>query len=993
MVDIGSAVGYLLLDNTGFATTLQRSMQELRVFGDSSATVSDKLKGLGSACVSVGANLTKSLTLPTLAVGAGAMLMASNYQTSLAKISTIVDTTTTSMDELSAGTLGLSRRTGMAASELNAAMYEAISSGVAVGDALKFTEVAAKAAVGGFTDTATAVDGLTSVMNTYGIKTGDAEALANKFMVTQNLGKTTFGEIAGKIGLVAPVANAAGVSVDELLSSIAALTANGVQTSEAVTGVKAALSNVIKPTKEANDMAASLGLNFSLSALKAKGFAGFLEDVKSKTGGSTEKMAQLFGSVEALNSVLTLTSAQGSTLVNQSLTEMKTNTTGLNDAVTKMNDTSARKFAITLESVKSLGIEIGMKLLPIFDRMLNEFILPIVDWLTNLSAAQMDFVIKIGMLAAAIGPVLMIAGSAFTLISNVAGAMTLLKTANMSATVAQYGFNAALLANPITWIVVGIAALIAAFVLLWQNCDGFRNFFIGMWAGITSAASASWEGIKAGFNAIGAFFTVTIPAMWVNIKQAFVNGWNAIVTFFTISIPAWIVSFGKFLMELPDKIAYALGFAIGAFARWIVDLGKWAAVEIPKFISAVLKFFWELPGKTFDALVGVINSWMKFKSDLDKKAIETGTSMLNTVTKFFWELPGKIGAALNSGYENVKAWGTNLLTWAGTEIPKVTKSVGDFFWELPGQMLEIGKNIVEGLWNGITGASKWLGDKIDKFVAGIKARFTGKNALDIQSPSVVMTMYGGYIAEGLAKGIEENKEKPLSAIDNMVQAIKSTMSTMLGSLSLAVDQSKANFDLWANTIGLTATENETLEKKLMMLSSEMFVQNDRVKTLTLAYQDMVKAKGEASEESRRLFLELTKERIAESDLANQIAQTNKVRAQKSQSFTPEALGITNYLAELKTATNLAGYLGQSGYTQAQQQEYIDSYMASGGMNPKVTEYSSYNGPIGPVIPKSDKTTESVSASKGDVYNFYSPKALTPTETARANKKAQQELAF
>ena len=83
------------------------------------------------------------------------------------------------------------------------------------------------------------------------------EGLANQFLITQNKGKTTFGELASSIGGVAPTAKAAGVGVDQLLAGVASLTANGVGTSEAMTGIKAALSNVIKPSSEAEKMAKS----------------------------------------------------------------------------------------------------------------------------------------------------------------------------------------------------------------------------------------------------------------------------------------------------------------------------------------------------------------------------------------------------------------------------------------------------------------------------------------------------------------------------------------------------------------------------------------------------------------------------------------------------------------------------------------------------------------------------------------------------------------
>ena len=155
-----------------------------------------------------------------------------------------------------------------------------------------------------------------------------------------------------------PTAKAAGVGVNELLSGVASLTANGIGTSEAMTGIKAALSNVIKPSSEAAKKAKELGLNFSTAELQSKGLAGFLDEVKTATGGNTDTMAQLFGSVEALNTVLTLTSDQGSQLMNDTLSEMATNTTALDDAYNTMSDTAENSVKKGINSFKNLGIGI-----------------------------------------------------------------------------------------------------------------------------------------------------------------------------------------------------------------------------------------------------------------------------------------------------------------------------------------------------------------------------------------------------------------------------------------------------------------------------------------------------------------------------------------------------------------------------------------------------------------------------------------------------------
>ncbi|WP_243158354.1 phage tail tape measure protein, partial [Clostridium sporogenes] len=129
------------------------------------------------------------------------------------------------------------------------------------------------------------------------------------------------------MGSLTPIAKSAGASIDEMLAGMASLTKNGLKTDEAVTALKGVFSSVIKPTEEAAKTAQQLGIDFSVSALKSKGFAKFLEEIKVKTGGNTETMGKLFGNVRALSGALVLT-GKGFGDFNTSLDAMK-NSAGL----------------------------------------------------------------------------------------------------------------------------------------------------------------------------------------------------------------------------------------------------------------------------------------------------------------------------------------------------------------------------------------------------------------------------------------------------------------------------------------------------------------------------------------------------------------------------------------------------------------------------------------------------------------------------------------
>ena len=171
--------------------------------------------------------------------------------------------------------------------------YQVLSSGVDTKDALMVLNDASKLAVTGFTDTTTAVDILTSIMNGYGLTANDASKQVDQLIMAQKLGKLTVGDFASSIGDVIGIAATAKVPIVELESGIAALTLSGLGADKAITGVKGILNAVISPTAEASAKAKELGIQFNSTALESKGFANFMEDVHKKTR-AIRRIWQLF---------------------------------------------------------------------------------------------------------------------------------------------------------------------------------------------------------------------------------------------------------------------------------------------------------------------------------------------------------------------------------------------------------------------------------------------------------------------------------------------------------------------------------------------------------------------------------------------------------------------------------------------------------------------------------------------------------------------------
>ena len=396
---------------------------------------------------------------------------------------------------------------------------------------------------------------------------------------------------------------------------------------------------------------------------------------------------------------------------------------------------------------------------------------------------------------------------------------------------------------------------------LWNNCEGFREFWINLWENVKSAFSAAWEGIVN-------FFTVTIPEVFNNVINWIKENWQSILLFlinpfaglfqyfydnntkfkefvdnaieFIKELPSkiwtWlqntidnVAQWGsdllakaietgsnfldnvvQFFNELPYKLGYALGQAIGQVIQWGIDLYTFATTEIPAFIESVISFIKELPEKVWTWLVNTmtkIKTWgtnaINSAKDTGKKFIdnvinfvkglpekvwdwlvktmtkiktwgtnainsakETGSKFINNVVSFVKELPSKVYSWLSTTLSKVSSWGSDLAKKGKDAAKNLFDNIVDTIKELPSKLLDIGSDIVEGLWNGISNMSSWISSKISSFGEGVLGGI--KDFFGINSPSKVMAdEVGKWIPEGIAVGIEKNAKSALNSMKDL----------------------------------------------------------------------------------------------------------------------------------------------------------------------------------------------------------------------------------
>lgn len=346
---------FLKFDNN-FRTTEAQTKKSTGLMGQSmtkfAATAGTALAGAAAAFLSFQA-------------AAGSVSNARDFNAALAESSTLIEGTAAEMDEMSSSARTLAKDFGGDATTQVKAFYQAISAGAgSVTDATGLLDQANRLAIGGAAEVTTAVDILTSAMNVYVDEGLSAADTSDALFVAMKAGKTTIEELATTLGKVLPLAQKLGVSFDETTATVAALTKGGIATSQAVTGVQAAMTSVLKPSKEASDLAADLSLNFNAAAVEAKGFAAFMADVVAKTNGSSEAMSILFGSVEATTVALALSGAAGGFL-SDILGDMATKTGQTDEAFQKMASSLDKRWGRAVAATGDLALGLGNTLLTV----------------------------------------------------------------------------------------------------------------------------------------------------------------------------------------------------------------------------------------------------------------------------------------------------------------------------------------------------------------------------------------------------------------------------------------------------------------------------------------------------------------------------------------------------------------------------------------------------------------------------------------------------
>lgn len=749
-MDLFKLVGSIFINNkeanSQIDDTDKKAQNLATKIGSAMETAGNKITGLGKAIAPVSAVLTGALTASTKS--------ASDFQNGMAKMSTLFDTSKTSVSDLSKEFLTLSNKTGLSASELAEAGYQALSAGQSVDKVGKFVETAGNLAKAGFTSTTTAVDVLTTAMNAYGSSAGSADQIANKLVRTQNLGKTTVDELASAMGKVIPTASSMGVNINNLTSGYVSLTKQGIATAEATTYMNSMFNELgDSGTTLGGVIKEKTGKSFQECMNSGMSLADVLQITKQYADENGIAYNELWSSAEAGKAGLAILNG-GVDEFNQTVETMASDTDDVGEALDKL-ETPSVKAHKAINQIKNSGIELGTAfigaLAPTLEKVCG-IVEKATTWFSSLDDHTKTMIATAMGIGAVASPVLIIGGKIISGIGSMVGKIgTAISTiSSLSGSIGGLSGVLSAITSPIGLVVVAITALIAIFVALYNTNEDFRNTVQSAWATIKETISTVIEAVKELISAFIQLVKQAWDAWGQDIINVVTNAFNYISTFIDSAL----------------KIVQAVIQTVTALIK-----GDWSGVwdGIKNIVSTV-----------WDAIKNLISAGI----ELMKSIIQLGLNVIKTVFTTVWDaIKGIVQAVWNNLKSVIETVLNGIKSFISTALNAI-KSVFSTIWNAIKSVVTTVINAIKSVISSVFNAIK---STITSILNGIKSVFSSVwNGIK----STVSSVING-IKSTISSGLNGAKSTVTSVLNGIKSSFTSIWNGCKSVVSGAIDRIKS----------------------------------------------------------------------------------------------------------------------------------------------------------------------------------------------------------
>ena len=297
------------------------------------------------------------------------------FETAVSRIGTLIPGQRALLGTLSDQADLLSRTYGLMADDVATATFQAVSAGVDAGKATEFMAVAAQSATAGFSSMEETVQGLTTIINAYGLEVSEAGQISDAMFAANKLGVTTTRELAQHMGTVVSVASSLNVGYKEVFASTVALTKQGLNTGRSMVALRSILSTLISPSEDAAKAAAEFGIEWNASMVKARGMVGVMEELrKANEAGGTELISRLVPNVRALSGAMALASTTGIKDFNRSIEETATRAGQTGEALKEVTESAAHKYKVAMAELDSKWRDLGGVSIPFVNKAMGLYV-------------------------------------------------------------------------------------------------------------------------------------------------------------------------------------------------------------------------------------------------------------------------------------------------------------------------------------------------------------------------------------------------------------------------------------------------------------------------------------------------------------------------------------------------------------------------------------------------------------------------------------------
>ena len=684
--DVGTAVGYLDLDTSGFTKGFARARADMKTFSDENATFNDKLAATGSIMKNVGSTMTKWVTLPLVGVGTAAMKVGNEFESQMSRVQAISGATGDQLQMLTDQAMDLGASTSFYAKEAALGMEQLASAGFTVEEIYEAMPGLLDLAASSGADLATASEIAASAVRGFGLEAADAGYVADLFAEAAARTNAQVEDMGQAMKYIAPVAHAMGLEIDETAAAVGILSDAGIKGSQAGTTLRGALTRLTKPTKDATAVMEQYGMSFYDANGNMLSMEGIIGQLEQGLSGLTQQqrnhaLTTLFGQ-EALSGMLVLLEAGP-----EKLADLTEGLNGAEGAAKEMADVMLDNTAGALEefggAIETAAINIQQILAPVVKNVV-QWLTELVNAFNNLDKETQSSIVAFLGIAAAVGPVLLILGKIVNGFLGLKKSLSLIGPAftAMKAALAAAGISL----GPVIAVIAAVIAAVVALKLAWDtNFGGIRE----KTAEIADSLQSMFNNMISMLQSWGNFFLGLWESDWLGIQSIFTALWGRVESLFS---------------SVLDGINEVFQLFSNLFQ------GNWSAV-------------WE---NVLNIFTGIVSNSLLFWATL----LDALVSLLVNIGEGLWGAAKTAFGFIRDGFTQV--WDQIVAWFELAKEDPVTAIEG-----IASSMYEAGKTVISKLWDGLKAA--W--EAVAEWAEGIASWLT--NILSVSADVTVRTHGGG----------------------------------------------------------------------------------------------------------------------------------------------------------------------------------------------------------------------------------------------------------